>query len=257
MRALLPMLSICSGLFGCAGVIQPSPLRPASHPLLEQLAPRSALLSPVDSPREGASATSRASSAPSTARPTPVAAQARTEAKRAAPRPTETERSAARRTAPKADTDAQAGPDPKTIKRRLRTIDGQRTIEDRRITGLDLVRHVFPERFGDAQRIRTLRSEGVRVSGPPRTGDLLFFSGAGGSPEVAIVWGVNRSGVIDARAVARGAVRSIKIDPGNPHLRRHNGRIVNTFLRRIRRGDGPTERYLAGQLLTDVRRLSD
>lgn len=241
------MMFLLSGLTGCAGVIQPSPLRPASHPLLEQIAPRSALLSPVRHAPRTTTTRAVASRAVASRAVATRAVPSRAVAS-SAPRDDRAERSA---------TTGRSGPSTATIRARLEALAGQRTVDDRRITDLDLVKSVYPERLAGTRRIKPLRQAGARVSGAVRAGDLLFFSGAGGSTELAIVWGVDEAGVIDARAVTRGAVRPIRVDPDDPHTRRRGGVVINTFLRRIRRGDGPTERYLAGQLLTDVRRLVD
>ncbi|MCB9542615.1 MAG: hypothetical protein H6703_09230 [Myxococcales bacterium] len=142
----------------------------------------------------------------------------------------------------------------------LTPLIGQRSLGDATPTDLGLLRAAFADVKGapaDADTIAALRRQSRLVRGAPRPGDLLFFHGAGGAAELAIVRSVGGDGVIDAVAVTRGAVRSIVVDRNNPHARRRGGRVVNTFLRARRQDDEPRAAYLAAQLLVDVRSIID
>ena len=365
MRLLAPASIALLLLCGCAGVVRPSDLRPASHPLLESLAPRTRMLPLADTAprreREARRSEARIAAAggrevngdaarakveagvkaeagvkPASAKAAPAktkAATAKTEpgtktanaksepgtsdtvktepgttsdiAKSEAGTLTATAKTgtataatataatatAATATAATATAPAKAEPAANTGTAKTGTaktgttktgtaktgtaksnaaarraalaalgpLVGARTLADAPATDLALVRAAFADAPGarsHAATLGALRRDARKVSGAPRPADLLFFHGAGGAAEVAIVRSVGGDGVIDAIAVTRGAVRAIVIDSAHPDARRRGGRIVNTFLRARRPGDEAGAAYLAGQLL-DVRSLID
>jgi len=87
----------------------------------------------------------------------------------------------------------------------------------------------------------------------PRLGDLVLFEGTGarrgGPSHVAVVVGVGHDGTLEVIGWRRGVVRRDRVNPIHPSSRRLDGRIVNSFVRVIRRDDPPGTRYLAGELL--------
>jgi len=87
----------------------------------------------------------------------------------------------------------------------------------------------------------------------PRLGDLVLFAGTGTRPRgpshVAVVVGVAPDGTLEVIGWRRGVVRRDRVNPIHPSSRRLDGRIVNSFVRVIRRDDPPGTRYLAGELL--------
>jgi len=202
---------------GCSTVVRPSELRPALHPLLE-----------------------RSSHGP----PLPLRATSY-----GALTPT--------------DRDGElAGQRRALVARALRRLDGARTLEGRPVADLALVRAAFgplrldaaPER---AATVSVLRRRARRREGPPRPADLVFLYGDGGPLRVGVVRRHRPNGVLEVALVTRGAVRTIRLDPRRPHLRRHHGEIINTFVRAKRRGDPAHTAYLAGERLESVRALLD
>lgn len=143
------------------------------------------------------------------------------------------------------------------VGRRLQDMEGERQLYGAPVNDLSLLKATFSGISGIApvDSLRTLRSRTeARTDGSVRTGDLLFFSGDQHVPSVAVV---NRvvDGAIEAAAVTRGAVRFIRVSPNDPTRRRRNGKVVNTFLRPKFRNDPKGTRYLAGQLLEEIRVL--
>lgn len=228
------LLLIASALLlgGCAGIVRPSDLRPASHPLLEGVAPRSRLLPLAAHTRDAED---------------PPAKRAE-----AGQRPPDADEPAA----PSAEhPDAQRAR--AAILARLDELIGQRTIAERPASDVGLLRAAVVGIDGVRDPGATLANarRSARRVGRPAPGDLAFFHGAGGAAEVAIVRGARADGAIEAVAVTRGAVRPIVLDPADPHSRRRDGRIVNTFLRARRHDDEAGAVYLAAQLLVDFRTL--
>lgn len=229
MRPSVSLLFATALLCGCAGVVRPTDLRPASHPLLESIVPRTRMLplARTEPPREA-----RVEPAEATEAPRPAVDETRPPDDRAAVR--------ARKAALAA----------------LQPLVGARTIDEQPASDLALLRAVYGDRLDGASTLAALRRR-TAVVATPRPADLVFFYGAGGAAEVAVVRSVGGDGVIDAVAVTRGAVRTIVVDPGHPHVRRRAGRVVNTFLRARRKGDEAGAAYLAGQLVIDARALID
>lgn len=226
MRPSAPLLLATALLCGCAGVVRPTDLRPASHPLLESIVPRTRML--------------------------PLS---RTEPRREPPSPaTETPARAVDSTRPPDDAAARRAR--KAALTAVEALIGARAIDEQPVTDLALVRAVYGDRLDGASTLAALR-RGTVVVATPRPADLVFFHGAGGAAELAVVRSVGGDGVIDAIAVTRGAVRPIVVDPAHPHARRRGGRVVNTFLRARRKGDEDGAAYLAGQLFIDARALID
>lgn len=240
-RCVLTLVALALGgalTSGCAGLARPSDLRPASHPLLEGVAPRTRLL--------------------------PIAHRARSEA-----RPTRAERPETRAARPSRPSVETSGPPRsdgpgaaaarKAIAVRLGELDGKRQIDERPANDIALLRAALHDIDGVRDPGDSL-AETRRASRPvnrPMPGDLAFFDGAGGAAEVAIVRNRRDDGALEALAVTRGAVRRIVVHPEDPHTRRRAGRVVNTFLRARRKGDEASAVYLAGQLLIDFRTLID
>lgn len=104
------------------------------------------------------------------------------------------------------------------------------------------------EAWIDAARVR---------KGRPRPGDLAVFRSVRGAPRIAVVTEVRTDGSVEALALTRGAWRPIQLDPEQAKVRRHAGRIVNTFIRARRPDDPRGARYLAGELFVGYRTLLD
>ncbi len=66
---------------------------------------------------------------------------------------------------------------------------------------------------------------------------------------MAIVVEVAPDGTISALGRRAGVVRRDRLNPYHPNVRRLDGRIVNSYIRPVRRTDPPGTRYLAGELL--------
>ncbi len=241
-RRLIPLLALAvSGLVGCAGLSRPSDLRPASHPLLEGVAPRTRLLPLAHR------------APPRRSRPKSVAVEPQREA--APPTPV------GPKSPPTPAIDSPSGAEPAraAIVQRLAELEGQARIGERPATDMALLGAALEDLPGvraPGASLSSARRNSRRVK-RPAPGDLAFFHGAGGAAELGIVRGLRSDGAIEAVAVTRGAVRAIVVHPGHPHARRRSGRIVNTFLRARRRGDEASAVYLAGQLLIDFRTLID
>lgn len=239
-RCVLTLVALALGgllTSGCAGLARPSDLRPASHPLLEGVAPRTRLLPLAHR-----------------ARSKPATRAERTETREARPTRPTVEASGP----PRSDGPAAAAAR-KAIAVRLGELDGKRQIDERPASDIALLRAALYDIDGVQDPGDSL-AETRRASRPvgrPMPGDLAFFDGAGGAAEVAIVRNRRDDGAIEALAVTRGAVRPIVVHPGDPHTRRRAGRVVNTFLRARRKGDEASAVYLAGQLLIDFRTLID
>jgi hypothetical protein len=130
-----------------------------------------------------------------------------------------------------------------------------------RMDEMAFLRAVFRNTRWD-KGLRTIHSPNVLagrrtlpIKGPPKIGDLLFFDAGPVSPTVAVVSGRPLSGTVPALAIHLGRVRTIYINRTSRFHRRRSGRIVNTFVRRIRPSDPPGLRYLAGDALRTTRRL--
>ncbi len=249
-RLLLPAwITLLVITTGCAGISRPSDLRPASHPLLEGVAPRTRLLPLARRPARDA------------AKP---AAERATDAPPARTQPSSENRTASK--APRRRADAPSGtPSPAAratraaIVERLTRLEGQRQLDDRPVSDMRLLAAAFDGIDGarDPGATITAARRGSRPVDRPRPGDLLFFHGAGGAAEVAVMTARRDDGAIEAMAVTREAVREIVVHPDDPHARRRAGRIVNTFLRTRRPDDEAAAAYLAGQLFIDARTLID
>ncbi|MCA9538531.1 MAG: hypothetical protein KC620_06565 [Myxococcales bacterium] len=138
----------------------------------------------------------------------------------------------------------------------LADLEGATTLNGAPLSDLALAHAALPA-AASMTTVDEVHRRARPVGDEARMGDILFFDGAGGAPELAVVVDVNDDGVLEALAVIRGAVRRVKIDRAHPHSRRHKGRVVNSFLRVRRRDDEPQAAYLAGQLLREVRSLQD
>jgi hypothetical protein len=144
-------------------------------------------------------------------------------------------------TAPPARRDARA------LRRALDRLEGRQDVDQ---AGLDRA-------VGAALGLGgapALRSGASVAPSDVRAGDALIFVEAPGVPRRAWVRARKARGVIEAVAITRGAVRRIVVDPAHPHARRRGDRVVNTFLRARRPDDPAGARYLAGQLLVQIRR---
>lgn len=86
-----------------------------------------------------------------------------------------------------------------------------------------------------------------------RPGDVLFFNlGSGCGGHTGLVDLVDGDGRIIFREWRDGSARRSYVHPGQPRERRDDTRILNTFLRIKRPGDGPTMQYFAGEMLCSV-----
>ncbi len=104
------------------------------------------------------------------------------------------------------------------------------------------------------------RCTGVKLAAPPAAGatrraepellDLALFRGAPSGVRLGVV--VARAGSrVEFVYLRGGKVRAGLLNLEQPHRRRLPGsaRVENSYLREIQRGDPPTTRYLAGELL--------
>ena len=101
-----------------------------------------------------------------------------------------------------------------------------------------------------------LRSAGRVRQSLPEVGDLLIFKELPSVPSVAMVIRRYTQRRFDAITITRGAPRRIMVDMDHPTLRRSaDGKIINTYLRKILRDDEDHEGYLAGSLVEEVRAI--
>jgi hypothetical protein len=140
------------------------------------------------------------------------------------------------------------------VRRRLDATVGKRRLGRGPLTDLALIRTAFTK--GPLSDV-TSTDDAWRSTAPVRRaaqpGDLLFFQPAPDVPRVCVVRRKLRGGVIEAACATRGAIRWVRVSTRYPDLRRRQGRVINTFLRKRRREDPARARYLAGQLLWQVR----
>lgn len=142
------------------------------------------------------------------------------------------------------------------VSRRLASLTGQRSLDRRAATELALVRHALGglgTRVDGVDAVDDLWEVSAPQRQAPEPGDLMFFKPTPTVPKVCVVRQRLHGGVIEASCVTRGQVRTVRVAPGHPNLRRQGGRIINTFLRTKHPNDPPRARYLAGQLLWQIR----
>jgi hypothetical protein len=245
MRPVVPWILVTL-IAGCAGTSPYSASRPPVHPLLDpsHIAP-SGSSAPVK-PEPIARNRPRGP----TARPPTVKVRRR-------PTPTRKPR-ATRRKARKAKRPVvgifppPTGPRSQVLGRVSRLIR-QRTIGSLPASDIGLVNAAYLDFKMSAASVQSLWDRGEPVGRYPIPADIVFFNGAGGSPQLGIIYAIHRDWVMDVVAVTRGKVRKIRLYPGKPHLRSAQRRIYNTFLRRKRKTDRRGSAYLAGQLVVGYR----
>ncbi len=146
------------------------------------------------------------------------------------------------------------------IKRNLDRIQNQKIVDGQQICDRVLVQTVFGDLSLDSQpetrSISELRKVSRARKGTPKLGDLIFFEAGGNAPEVGILRSAHGSNY-EVVAVTRGAARIVYLDLDNPHERRVNGRVANSFLRAPKRQDPKGTAYLAGGLFREARTLLD
>ena len=126
-------------------------------------------------------------------------------------------------------------------------------------------------RFGTDGSTRSLweylrNTHGTVAASRAHAGDVLFFDTRDGDDAPDCDDTTDHSGLVDSvepdgRIIfveARGGqVRRSVVDPAHPSLRRNaRGEIANTFLRAKRVADPPDARYLAGQMLCGIARVT-
>jgi len=99
----------------------------------------------------------------------------------------------------------------------------------------------------------------VRPPRRPLPGDLAFFdstrdaNGNGrvddGLTHVALVEGVDADGTVRMFHLRHGRVERLVAHPAFPHASRRKGKRINSYLRRVRRGEGRRTPHLAGEML--------
>jgi len=86
----------------------------------------------------------------------------------------------------------------------------------------------------------------------PMLGDLVVFhrvKGAKPASLIGIVVSADNQGTAEFIYLARGIVRRGYVNPARPSDKRDNaGRVLNTHVRHLARGDGRRAKYLAGEL---------
>lgn len=97
-------------------------------------------------------------------------------------------------------------------------------------------------------------------AGEARPGDLLFFDtsddGRSCGSHVGVVESAAPGGALKFREWRDGRAQLSHIHPGAPRARRDtDGRLMNSYLRRIGRDDPPGTRYTAGEMLCRVVRI--
>jgi hypothetical protein len=93
----------------------------------------------------------------------------------------------------------------------------------------------------------------VIAASEAKPGDVLFFNTGGGcGSHTGLVDLVDGDGRIIFREWRDGGARRSYVHPGQPRARRDDARVLNTFLRIKRPGDGPTTQYFAGEMLCSV-----
>ena len=111
-----------------------------------------------------------------------------------------------------------------------------------------------------------IRSKGsFQAGGKPRAGDLVFFHGTtSGKPQkghnpslVGVVERVDSNGTVFFITQMGNVVDRSRATPSRPHVRRDEttGKVLNSFLRNKRRGDGQDTAYMAGELLLGFGRI--
>ena len=93
------------------------------------------------------------------------------------------------------------------------------------------------------------------IRGRFRPGDLVFFQAVPNMTPVAVLRRRRADGTLELIGIVRGGVRNFKAHIQFRSRRRSKGRVLNTFLRVKQPGDPRRTPYLAGQLVTAVRRL--
>lgn len=142
----------------------------------------------------------------------------------------------------------------------LRALTGLRDGRDPTDVALDWLRqlgHRVDSRSIDELVTRALRRDRLRDrSEPPDPGDVLVFERTETDVDldrIAIVVDRDARGVSEIVYLAGGVIRRGFIDAARPTLHRDDkGRIVNTFVRHVRRWPPRGTRYLAGELLVHV-----
>ncbi|MEE2756826.1 MAG: hypothetical protein VYA30_09190 [Myxococcota bacterium] len=114
------------------------------------------------------------------------------------------------------------------------------------------VRH----RLGRVYSVAQLKATGRPVRRNLQVGDIVFF-GQTGTPRIAVVKHIERDGTLQADALTRSKKRTIKINLTYRSKRRHQQRIVNSFIKKKDPGDSARSLYLAGQLVVAARRYLD
>ena len=142
-----------------------------------------------------------------------------------------------------------------------KNLDALKPTELREVTrSLDLVRAAFahtPQRdaLGTVRTMGELKGLGDIVVGAFRPGDIVFFQSLKNVPPLGVLRRQRTDGTLELIAISRGQIRQIKAHVHRRSRRRAHGRILNSFLRFKRPGDAKRTPYLAGQLITAIRRL--
>ena len=106
------------------------------------------------------------------------------------------------------------------------------------------------------RNVAELKAKGQRTDARVKPGDIIFFRRAAKVPILAIVKRRTSDGGVLAVGPVRNRLREIKIDLRHRSTRRSGLRVLNSFIRAKRPGDPPRTAYLAGQLITQIRRYT-
>jgi hypothetical protein len=127
-------------------------------------------------------------------------------------------------------------------------------------SSINLLRAVYAEtpirkRLGRVRSLHEVRALGTIPDGPLRAGDVVFFKQFDTTPGLAIVKGYRHDGRVVAIAPLRGRLREIQLHLKQRATRRSRGMIINSFIRIRKPGDPARSSYLAGELVSGLRRL--
>ena len=144
------------------------------------------------------------------------------------------------------------------LRQQLFALKGRRSLGHHPRTGLGLVKRVFeryslPSRPHAATNLDNLWRRTTEIDGDAAAGDLLFFTGTHGTPQLGIARRVLKGGVIEYAAFHRGQIQFLRCHPDHPNTRRRDGAVMNSFVRKKRPGDARGTHYLSGQYLIAVR----
>jgi hypothetical protein len=111
----------------------------------------------------------------------------------------------------------------------------------------------------EGEKLVTWAETGGKLAPPTETarpGDLLVFDHAvsdGDADLIALVIARDARGVTEFMYPGGGVIRRGFLDPTRPSIRRdHDGGVVNTFLRHVKRFPPSGTRYLTGELLSHI-----